>query len=844
MFRTPPASRDISFGDINILGSGKTSDEACQPAPGPLPLSVSANPKSLPAIETSVGKVEDEDIGKWSAQQVAAWMFNVGFENGIIEKFALHDITGAVLLDLQFEDLRDLDIPSYGKRRQLWAEILELRTEGGYSPNEKLMADIEKYYTMESGELLRNSSERKRRSEYLQRPLSMSHGPHKTDCSMVPEHTPQSTTMDEIIPKPHRCSKGEKCSKWKQAQSIIEEVDKQHGQNTPPSENRHRFAEFRPISLRPYSSESSGIKPNSPDPANHEVEQFTAELHNNRSSNTELQISKEQQAYQREDIGTSDQATRGTLPSMAPDGGPSSPSSSTGLRQKYHPPRASSLNGLPKLSIPPPATPVRQASPLGLRSPRTPSPYQKPRSPLSPPAPNALSPKIMPSSPTTGFRRRSPSADSPRNIAFPATHQLRSPASESEISPLTTATTYNTGNFPDSVSPQFANTPPLRPATSLDSVPKRRDFAPLPTVRESQSHVSPRTPRTNNVKPLLSKPLPVTPPLSTRGSCSSSETEVNSGRDPSSTRTTPEPAKPQDDSRALLASPCPSDITLVNNASPSRTYSTSSRRSTKILSTPVTAPDLPFSSPAADYGPKTIRTGWVRRRRARLWRHEWQSAHLRLTKTHLTLHASSRVDDTDPIETIDVDDYAVACSSVNNGGKLAAAMRSVGNMGTLGGKIMVDGGECFAWQLVPMTAAGVPPPRGGRSSSNGSIPASANPVLTPIDESKEEATLSSTKKAQVLRTQHFAVKTRDDRIDWMREVMLAKAMRQKQKDQGQKQRFNQQIPEQAPQVEEEKVKAIAKVVEINGSLSEEGTRARTSLETHPADVPVVRCGSF
>ncbi len=29
------------------------------------------------------------------------------------------------------------------------------------------------------------------------------------------------------------------------------------------------------------------------------------------------------------------------------------------------------------------------------------------------------------------------------------------------------------------------------------------------------------------------------------------------------------------------------------------------------------------------------------------------------------------------------------------------------------------------------------------------------------------------------KTHHFAVKSRDDRIDWMRELMLAKALKQK-----------------------------------------------------------------
>ena len=852
MLRRSLDSKGIDFGDMTLLGSSTTEDDVFQAASDPLPLTVSANPKPIIGVETSVGKIEDEDIRNWSAQHVAAWMFNVGFENDIIEKFALHDINGAVLLDLKFEDLRDLDVASYGKRRQLWTEILDLRAEGGYSPNnEKLLADIEKYYTSDTT-LSRNSSERRRRSEYQQRPLSMSHGPHQTDCSMEPEPTPQCSTKDELIPRPHRCSKGEKCSKWKQQKSMLEEVDKQHGPNTPPSESSRVFGDFRPISLRPYSSESGGANASNVICVNDD-QRSIVELDSRSVYNTPAPSIKE--------LDT-DPTPRTQQPANAASADiprPLSPSLSTGLRPG-HPPRGSSLQGLPRLSIPPPPiSPLRQASPSGLRSPRTLSPFQKTRSPMSPALPPTISPVMLPSSPTTGFRRRSPSSESPSlKHPSPSFHRLRSPASESELAaPLSPP--QQSANSAEPVSAPTRTNHTLRPAASLDSVPKRRDFAPLPTVRESHGTSSPKTPRTKNTKPLLSKPLPVTPPQSTHGSRTSSETHISSSPDPSSTRTTPEPAQStQDDPRPQAASPCPSDATLVNPFPPP-TPTLSRKPSAKLSTTPTSSTsEAPKPCPPLNYGPETIRTGWVRRRRARLWRHEWQPAHVRLTPTRLTLHASARPEDTDPIETIDVDDYAVACSSVSNGSKLAAAMRSVGNIGTLGGKIMVDGGECFVWQLVPATVAGERAPGTGRSSSNGSIPASANPVLNTIEEDPCTGTVGGggggcKKGRDALRTYHFAVKTRDERIDWMREVMLAKALRQRQKEQQQKQKTRNQPAEEKQQQQQqqqqqqspnEKVNVVAKVFEMNGSLSEEGTRARTSLEAHPSEAAVVRCGSF
>src|SRR3954447_26031715 len=61
-------------------------------------------------------------------------MYQNGFEDEVIDKFVDHDITGAVLLDLQFDDLKELEIQSFGKRHQLWNKIDSLRTSEGLVP--------------------------------------------------------------------------------------------------------------------------------------------------------------------------------------------------------------------------------------------------------------------------------------------------------------------------------------------------------------------------------------------------------------------------------------------------------------------------------------------------------------------------------------------------------------------------------------------------------------------------------------------------------------------------------------------------------------------------------------
>ena len=97
------------------------------------------------------------------------------------------------------------------------------------------------------------------------------------------------------------------------------------------------------------------------------------------------------------------------------------------------------------------------------------------------------------------------------------------------------------------------------------------------------------------------------------------------------------------------------------------------------------------------------------------------------------------------LDTLDIHEYAVACSSIASNNKLAAKLRA----------LKISEGdrkkeEAFQFQLVPAL----------RSRDDG-----------------EPSVLK--KSVAGGKTHHFAVKTRDERIDWMRELMLAKALRAK-----------------------------------------------------------------
>ena len=102
------------------------------------------------------------------------------------------------------------------------------------------------------------------------------------------------------------------------------------------------------------------------------------------------------------------------------------------------------------------------------------------------------------------------------------------------------------------------------------------------------------------------------------------------------------------------------------------------------------------------------------------------------------------------LEVIDVDDFAVACSSLASSSKLSAAFkRSVLFNKTPSDRELSE--SAFAFSLVPQA---------------------------------ENKNLFASGKSH-----HFSVTTRDERIDWMRELMLAKALK-RGKDSGNEIRVN------------------------------------------------------
>ena len=176
--------------------------------------------------QTAVSQSDDPELREWTPQQVADWMYNLGFDVSVVEKFETNDISGAILMDLQFEDLKELGIQSFGKRHRLWNEIRKVRgltdspTATPIEPPSRSGAksvpisthghrqnDCSLPVSPEEDQALSLGTSR-RRAQKL----------HHHNDIISPAESVSIVAIEQLLPKPHKCSKGENCSKWQKQQ--------------------------------------------------------------------------------------------------------------------------------------------------------------------------------------------------------------------------------------------------------------------------------------------------------------------------------------------------------------------------------------------------------------------------------------------------------------------------------------------------------------------------------------------------------------------------------------------------------------------------------------------------
>ena len=605
----------------------------------------------------------------------------------VITKLESHDISGAILMQMHFEDLKELGIDSFGKRHQLWGAMQSLKGgERGPSPVPTPFQDITRPCTN-----LRTKSD----SDIPCSPCSdspdsstttpISCGGHKKRRNhrkhrkhrgeIEPGESISIVAIEQVIPKPHECSKGENCPTWRKRERLLTAIRKEQslgGTNWPVSPSRgghimitgnpgnpqtaeNLFANSRQekIEHRPNSEAVPSVVASSdvlgpgqlPEFALHEgvlqhlehrdpqenVKHFlnfqhvsTGHVEEPPSPPFEMFPASHHQGLYNKAAGSAPAIHRPGSAPLQRSSNASGPHEGLKNLSKLHIPRSQSAN----LNL---GSPSRIMIPDGARMTPVQATVASPNTYRSPSVPNTR-PRMM-------YR----------------------PGSEIDV-PVTAVPT---GPIPrdtsQSVPPDMVYREPVSLQRSNSRIEWRRPSFGMPKLDEEQ------------VFSTVSTVPPTTFP-----------TQPNQRQ------------KAQEKAKAR-----------------------------------------------AEYGDNIAHAGWMKKRKTKLLRHDWQDAHCRLHGTVLNLHEDARRSAV-LVEAIDVDGYSVAVSSLASNSKLSSALKSLRISGNAGEKKNggVDG--AFAFQLIPGD--------------------------------KDRAKFANGK------THHFTVKNSNERIDWMRELMLAKA--KKQKDSG------------------------------------------------------------
>lgn len=628
----------------------------------------------------------------WEPRQVAGWMRIQGYEESLIESFRMNDISGGILKDLKYGDLQELGIRSFGLRQNLWNDIRNLRAglslpstpaeECGSPMPPKAIGQLTPY---------QQPVQQQRRPSPCSNPQSPEDEGGKSpvvsrrrarralrpDDIISPAESASIVAIEQLLPKPHHCSKGENCSKWRRQQRQLARIAKEFPLEL--EQIGEAKASSSQVNLRPNSEAVSSVLPSvvaSSDLLGPGVPSL-------RLDEDVLRIvpPRDPQENVRQFINFQHLDSPGLETSPSTYELSSPPLSPPGTTQPPH----TKLASLPfKLTIP--AAPPADNTPLSADGDRT--VVRQTRTPIT-----AMHSQDRQSQHFAGYQ--DPYAYSNGHDIY----RLGSPASVMDV-PVTA----------------IPSGPIARDASQ--SVPPDMRFGDMEPISRSTSRAEHRQ---------YFNPYDQQYPQQL---CSSNTTPIQ---------------------RPSTANSSINHGTGISRSASNATRSQKSSRRPSFAMSPVQEHNgqgdfrpmgevdggrTPFASKPAP-GPNDVNyEGWMKKRKTKMLRHEWHENHFRLKGTTLAMHRDSKA--RDALEYIDVDEYAVACSSVASNKKLAAAFKSL--------KLKSDKKEdvtAFSFQLVPSAE-------------------------------REKGVFEKGAK-----THHFAVKDRDERIDWMRELMLAKALKQK-----------------------------------------------------------------
>ncbi|KAI1436717.1 hypothetical protein GGR50DRAFT_186280 [Xylaria sp. CBS 124048] len=638
--------------------------------------------------------LDPANLAMWSPLKVAQWMLNAGIEQPSAEKFVENDINGALLITLKFEDLRELHIKSFGVRQKIWGEIHVLRDQKEMSLRpETPIEDAESKEVRKERRRMEKEMDKEQNGQPEQ-PRVVKRGARFRDDVISPAESVSIVGIEQVIPKPHHCSKGVNCKTYKKQQRIIEAFKQDHpfvdienggsflvagdpgNPETAPALNRPSPTDvLRPMSdavpsvvassdvmgpgMAPlqYLQEAALRNLQTQDPQDN-VRQFLNFQHQNKGGNTnEVPPTPPFEMY----------------PGRTPHEG---------------------LQALPRLSIP------------GQRS-ALQRPYPQSR-------PSNLHEQYIPCS---------PSPELPTNST---PYRFGTPFSDMDV-PVTAV--------------------PLGPVArdASQSVP------PDMSYRTAMSHS-----RASN-RPSLQIMAPVKEDVTTPTTILPSFTAFSSLRRRPS-------LSPKATSPTKLSSPpkVPSRPQNILQAPPRGLYPWSQSQRVAEATNPTAIKD---AEGITYQGP-------VKKRKTRMLRHEWHDQYAVLKGTRLALHKDADKRER-TLEYIDIDDYAIACSSLSTTSKLNAAFKAmnISRGHRKSHSTSSDDIAAFSFQLIPQEPEGFK--RGVTSRLRKRESQSISGPITGLAAAAEGA-INGTGK-----THHFAVRSRDERIDWMRELMLAKALKQK-----------------------------------------------------------------
>ncbi|KAJ5384908.1 Sterile alpha motif type 2 [Penicillium concentricum] len=677
--------------------------------PTPEPQHFQPTPFARQAVQSSQMTMPQD----WTPLEVVEWMQGLGLEDDIVNTFLANDISGSILLELQNEDLKELEIASFGKRRKVMGYIKNLRGSSVFSDtdtssrtdtasshtyttslrsrNSSITSDVASTQntSVMSGNTLRScypTDEEPNNLKHWSRPQNYDNDVYKR-TDLVPDDSVSIVAIEQVLPRPHKCKKGEDCHKWQKQQDMLarlaDDLPFEHfgsrrivagdpgNPNTAPNLLRSPKSELTPsltassdimgpgkLSAFQLSQEKlREVKPRDPQ---ENVRNFL-----NFQSLDRLQTDNQPATPPREFASFSE---------------PESCDSA-----KITPTLSEHLRHLPRLRIP-----SMHDSSDG----------------------SVFTESVFTTENTSAIRTVTPSILSRRNqfndrTAVPGGQQ----SIAREVAP--------------SPADYYRVDPYYRSETPLSDVDVPITAVPIGPVSREDSQSVPPNMRFGNSRFVTEEPI-----------ARPSSTMVESHRRCPSIQgvTTLIPLKEE---YAMSPIETPDDLQRTPRAP-------QFRNNTLFPSTRRGQDDVTHS-------------GWMKKRKTtKLLRHDWDNRHFTLKGTQLSMHEdlASAHRDSKALEHIDVDDFAVACSSNASKSKLTAAFKKA----VLKRNDNSQDVSAFAFSLVP--------------TPNGSGFVDRKTMF-----------LNSGK------SHHFAVNTRDERIDWMRELMLAKALK-RGRDSGAELTFN------------------------------------------------------